>query len=370
MFLARHADVTAVLRDRRFGRDPRENLDREDVDDALFERTYPSDIPTWTHLIRESFIDLEPPRHTRIRRLVQHAFSRRASESYRSRIEETARAAIRQGLARGQMEFIADYATPIPLTMIAELLGVPAADQPQLVIWSAAIVRVFDQGVSEAEKAAAESAVLEFADYIADLLRRHRNEDTDNLTSALVNADLDGDSLSEEELVATIILTLNAGHEATVQAIGNAVLALAKRPKAYADLKALPRVDGRAADEMLRYDTPLQMFERWVLEDVDWGGVAIRRGSKVGLLFGSANRDEAAFADPDRIDFGRHPNQHVSFGGGVHYCVGASLAKVEVEVALAILAEHATTIELIGGEPPRTPSLVFRGVQRLDVELS
>ncbi len=368
-FFARHADVAGILKDRRFGRDPREAIPPGEIDPAVYARTYPSDIPTWTRLVRESFIDLEPPRHTRIRRLVQHAFSKRASESYRSRMEATARTAIATALESGRMELIADYATPIPLTMIAELLGVPVVDQPQLVAWSAAIVRVFDQAVTDDEKQTAERAIVEFADYVSSLVDGHRSDPVDNLTTALVEADVDGDRLSDEELVSTIILTLNAGHEATVQAIGNAVLALVERPEAFAELKVRERVDGRVVDELLRYDTPLQMFERWVLEDVTWSGVDLRRGTKVGLLFGSANRDESVFEEPDGLRFDRHPNPHVSFGAGVHYCVGAPLAKVELEVAMQALVDVVDTIELADTRLERTPSLVFRGVRRLPIQL-
>ncbi len=368
-FFSRYDDVTGILRDRRFGRDVRHAVPREEVDPDVYERIYPSRYPTWTRLIRDSFIDLEPPRHTRIRRLVQWAFSRRASESYRARMQETADRLLDRALEEGRMEAISDFATPIPLTMIAELLGIPGGDQPRLVAWSHAIVRLFDQGCTEAEAEEAEWATREFAEYVADLLAERRARPGDDLVSSLVAAEMDGDRLSEDELVATCILTLNAGHEATVQAIGNGILALARDPEAFRWLRSHPEALGTAVEELLRFDTPLQMFERWVLEDLEWEGTPLRRGTKVGLLFGSANRDERRFVDPDRLDLSRADNPHVSFGGGIHFCVGAPLARVEMEVAFGTLARRVARIEGPDVEPERVPSLVFRGVRALPVEL-
>lgn len=368
-FFSRYDDVTGILRDRRFGRDVRHAVPREEVDPDVYERIYPSRYPTWTRLIRDSFIDLEPPRHTRIRRLVQWAFSRRASESYRARMQETADRLLDRALEEGRMEAISDFATPIPLTMIAELLGIPGGDQPRLVAWSHAIVRLFDQGCTEAEAEEAERATREFAEYVADLLAERRARPGDDLVSSLVAAEMDGDRLSEDELVATCILTLNAGHEATVQAIGNGILALARDPEAFRWLRSHPEALGTAVEELLRFDTPLQMFERWVLEDLEWEGTPLRRGTKVGLLFGSANRDERRFVDPDRLDLSRADNPHVSFGGGIHFCVGAPLARVEMEVAFGTLARRVARIEGPDVEPERVPSLVFRGVRALPVEL-
>ncbi len=368
-FFARHADVSAILRDRRFGRDVRHAVPEEDIDAEVFARIYPSQYPTWTRLIRDSFIDLEPPRHTRVRRLVQGAFGRRASESYRPRLEDAAEENLRRVVPSGSMEAIADYATPIPLAMISEMMGVPAADQPQLVDWSHAIVRLFDADCSPDEGAEAEDAVKAFAEYCEDLLDLRRSDPQDDLVTALVQAEVEGDVLTDEELVATCILTLNAGHEATVQAIGNALLALARNPEAYQRWRRDPTLETTAIDELLRFDTPLQMFERWVLEDMDWNGTELRRGSKVGLLFGAANRDELVFEDAEMLDLSRTENPHISFGAGVHYCVGAPLAKVEMEAALTRFLAHVAEFELANDDLPRVPSLVFRGVQRLDLRL-
>ena len=320
-------------------------------------------------LIRDSFIDLEPPRHTRIRRLVQWAFTRRASQSYRPRIEAEAHRRLDVAQQTGTMEAIADYATPIPLVMIAELMGVPPADQPLLVEWSHRIIRVFDEGCTPEEGESAEQAGIDFRDYLRDLIRSHRSAAGDNLLSHLIRARHRGDALSEEELISTAVLVLNAGHEATVQAIGNGLMALAAHPDQWRRWRSDRRITTTAVDELLRYDTPLQMFERWVTEDLEWSGAELRAGSKVGLLFGSANRDEKVFARPDRLDLGRAPNPHVSLGGGVHFCVGAALAREELKVAFEVLADRVRWFEPRPVPHERIPSLVFRGVRRLPIKL-
>ncbi len=369
-FFARHTDVEPILRDRRFGRDIRHVPEAaRRVDPQVYERIYPRQYPVWTRLIRDSFIDLEPPRHTRIRRLVQWAFTRRASQSYRPRMEAEAHRRLDLAARTGTMEAIADYATPIPLVMIAELMGVPPEDQPRLVEWSHRIVRVFDEGCTPEEGDSAEQAGIDFRDYLRDLIRSRRTREDDNLLSHLIGARHEGDALTEDELIATAVLVLNAGHEATVQAIGNGLMALSAHPEQWRRWQQDRRLTPTAVEELLRYDTPLQMFERWVTEDVDWKGTELVAGSKVGLLFGSANHDEQVFQHPDRLDLGRTPNPHVSLGGGVHFCVGASLAREELRVAFEVLLDRVRRFELVPAPRERPPSLVFRGVRQLPIRL-
>ncbi len=369
-FFTLHEDVSGILKDRRFGRDVRHAVPTEEVDQEVFERIYPSQYPNWTYYTREAFIDLEPPAHTRLRRLVQHAFTRRASSSYRPRLEAAAAALLDRALASGAMEAIADYATPIPLAMISELMGIPAEDQAELVTWSHAMVRVFDKACTAEEGERAERATIDFADYIRAQLEARRHSGGDDLITALLEAEVEGDRLTDDEIIATAILTLNAGHEATVQAIGNGLLALARFPGQYERLRREPDLIGPAVDELLRFDTPLLMFERWVLEDLEWKDVQLKRGTKVGLLLGSANHDEAVFKKPASLDLGRTPNPHVSLGAGIHYCVGAPLAAVELQVAFAEFAKRVTGFNIESEELPRVPSLIFRGVSRLNLSLS
>ncbi len=369
-FFARHEDVSTILKDReRFGRDFRHRLDVTDVDPGLYERIYPPQWPTWTRYIRESFIDLEPPRHTRLRRLVSKAFTRRSSEAFRPRLEDAATLVMDRVLDTGTLDVIRDFATPIPVAMIAELMGLPAEDHQQVLSWSHAIVKVFDQNVSAEDGDAAESATRDFVSYLEAMVeerRRHRGED---LISSMVDVEDSGDSLTDEEIVGTSILTLNAGHEATVHAIGNGLLALARDPDQYRRLRRGEMTIETAVDELLRFDSPLQMFERWVLVDTDVSAVSLAKGSKVGLLFGSANHDPDVFEDdPERLDLARRPNPHVSFGAGLHYCVGAPLARVELEAALGVFASRVAGIELSEASG-RIRSLVFRGLENLTVEI-
>lgn len=370
-FVTRHASIGAVLKDRtRYGRDFRHRIDVGDVDTALYERIYPPQWPTWTRYIRESFIDLEPPRHTRLRGLVSKALSRRSSESFRGALVGEAHRLVAEAVERGSMEVISELATPIPILMIADLMGISPDVHPQLVQWSNQIVKVFDKNVSAADGAAAESATADFVEFIEGQIEMRRRERGADLISTMIDVEEQGDVLSDEEIVATSILTLNAGHEATVHAIGNALLALSSHPGEYRRLRAGEVSLATAADELLRFDSPLQMFERWVLEDgVSVEERAVPSGAKVGLLFGSGNHDPEAFGPTAaELDLGRMPNPHLSFGAGLHYCVGAPLARVEIEAALdALRARVAAFAVSEVGE--RIESLVFRGVRSIRVEL-
>lgn len=369
-FVAAHRDVTAILKDReRFGRDFRHKLEIDEVDPDLYRRTYPPQWPTWTEYIRESFLDMEPPRHTRLRRLVSAAFTKRSSEAFRPRLEEAADAILDRVLDAGTVEAIGDYAMPIPVAMIAELMGIPSDDHTQLLDWSHAIVKVFDQGVTNDEGEAAEQATKDFVAYLEDVVSQRRARPGEDLISAMLDVSHEGDVLTDAEIIATSILTLNAGHEATVHAIGNSLLALAGEPRVYQSLHRGDAPISSAVDELLRYDTPLQMFERWVLVDTEVGGHSLAAGTKVGLLFGSANHDPEVFAVPEQLDLGREPNPHVSFGAGVHYCVGAPLAKVELEAALGRWVERVADCVLVDAAE-RIESLVFRGVGRLELSLT
>lgn len=368
-FVAAHGDVTRILKDREhFGRDFRHRLEVDRVDPDLYRRTYPPQWPMWTDYIRESFLDMEPPRHTRMRRLVSAAFTRRSSEAFRPRLEESAQAILERALDRGSIEVISEFATPIPIAMIADLMGIPREDHDQLLAWSHAIVKVFDQRVTLEEGAAAEQATTDFVAYLESVLAARRASPGDDLISAMLEVGDEGDALTDSEIVATSILTLNAGHEATVHAIGNALLALGRDPAAYSALRGENFPAGTAVEELLRFDSPLQMFERWVLEDTEVGGHRLAAGTKVGLLFGAANHDPSVFIDPERLDLARDPNPHVSFGAGLHFCVGAPLARVELEAAIGTWARMVGSMKLADAGD-RIDSLVFRGVGRLEFEL-
>ena len=369
-FVARHRDIDSILKDRqRFGRDFRHRLAVGEVDQGLYQRIFPPQWPTWTSYVRDSFIDLEPPRHTRLRRLVSQAFTRRSSESFRPRLEEEADRILDRALETGSLEVISEFATPIPVRMIADLMGIPEADRPLLLEWSHAIVRVFDERVTSEEGDEAETATRDFVAYLEERLAERRESPGEDLISAMIEVEEQGEALTDFEIVATSILTLNAGHEATVHAIGNALLTLARNPDAYRQLGQGGVDVSRAAEELLRYDSPLQMFERWVLEDVELDGQTVPAGSKVGLLFGSANRDEEIFDEADHLDLDRSPNPHLAFGAGVHHCVGAPLARVELEAALSRFARRVGEIDLVSATG-RIESLVFRGMGRIELAIA
>ena len=370
-FFTRHADVSTILKDReRFGRDFRHRLQPADVDQDLLRRIYPPQWPAWTRYIRESFIDLEPPRHTRLRRLVSQAFTRRSSEAFRPRLEESADRILDRALELGTLDVIEDFATPIPVAMIAELMGIPSQDHEQVLRWSHAIVKVFDSNVTAEEGERAERATSDFVSYLAGVVADRRKRPGEDLISSMLEVEEGGDTLTDEEIIGTSILTLNAGHEATVHAIGNGLLALARAPAQYRRLRDGEVGVGVAVDELLRFDSPLQMFERWVLVDTEMSGSRLVKGSKVGLLFGSANHDPEVFTSaPERLDLGREPNPHVSFGAGLHFCVGAPLARVELEAAFGRFAARVAGMELTEVSH-RIESLVFRGVERLRVALT
>jgi cytochrome P450 len=268
------------------------------------------------------------------------------------------------------MEFIADVAVPLPVQMIAELLGWPEEERHRLRPWSAQIVRLYEKDYTADDERRAERAAREFAERLATLAAERRAAPRDDLISALVAVSDQGEGLSEDELVATCMLLLNAGHEATANAAGNGLWALLRHPDQFARLREAPALLPLAVDEMLRYDAPLQLFHRYVLEDMEWGGYELRRGEMVGFLYGSANRDPRAFDRADEFDVGRAPNRHLAFGAGTHFCLGAQLARLELEVLFGTLLERPRVLQLDGEPPGYRPGLVFRGLTHLPLRWS
>jgi len=342
----RHANL--VLRDRRLGR-----LWRDREPEARFA--------PFNALHRHQMMENEPPEHTRLRSVVAREFSRGHVERLRPRVAAVAEELL--AAAGPEFDLIGDFTEPLPVRVIAELLGVPEADRPLLRPWSQAIVRMYEYGRSAELEDAAVAAATEFAEYLRELARGRRTGPGEDLVSQLAASG----ELSEDELVASSILLLNAGHEASVNAFGNGVVALLAHPAELARLRADPeRLAGTAVEEMLRYDAPLQLFERTAREDTTIGGVTVPAGRKVAALLGAANRDPAAFPDPDRFDIGRDPNPHLGFGAGLHFCLGAPLARVELRVALTTLIHHCPGLALATA-PVRRPTFVLRGYTEVRV---
>jgi cytochrome P450 len=261
-------------------------------------------------------------------------------------------------------------AEQLPVAVIAELLGVPDADRPLLRPWSNAIVKMYEYDRTRQREEAAERAADEFVAYLRELAADRRKHPGDDLVSHLVTVrNADGDKLTEDELVTTCILLLNAGHEATVNVTGNGTLALLRHPDQLARLRGDRSLLATAIEEFMRYDSPLQLFERTATEDVEIGGITVEKGQKIAALLGSANHDPAVFADPGTLDVGRTENPHITFGAGVHFCIGAPLARVELQASFGALLDRTASLEL-GGEPVRRPEFVIRGLAELPVVLT
>jgi cytochrome P450 len=260
------------------------------------------------------------------------------------------------------------------VTVIAELLGVPEQDRHLLRPWSAAIVKLYELGYSDATAEAGNTAVLEFSDYIQHLATQRRLEPKDDLISALVEVEEAGEKLSNAELIANCILFLNAGHEATVNGLSSALLALHNHPSAKAELVAAisqpdtAKIWTSAVDELLRFDTPLPMFERWVLKDMEFSGVQLKKGMELALMYASGNRDPSKFEAADQIVLAREPNMHLTFGLGTHYCIGAPLARLEMSVALRTFMQKFPNY-IVPEQPLGYTGFVIRGLKQLFIEV-
>ena len=362
--VSRHADVNRLLRDRRVGR-----TYLHQATHAEFGRPDPPASHAPFHELNDAgMLDLEPPDHTRLRRLVLRAFTPRTVEAMRGRVQAIVDGLIDDLAGAGEIDLIADYVEPLPVTVIAELLGVPAADRHLLRPWSADFCLMYEIDPSEESARKAVAASVAFGAYLRDLLADRLRRPGDDLISALAAVVDDGDTLTETELIATCVLLLNAGHEASVNGAGNGWWSLFRHPAALARLRAEPALMDTAIEELLRFDTPSTLFERWVLEPVEVAGVDLPRGAEIALLFGSANRDATVFERPDDLDLGRDPNAYLSFGAGIHYCLGAPLAKLELGVAFETMLRRMPRLDLV--EPPRwKPTFVLRGLEALRVRV-
>jgi unspecific monooxygenase len=362
---ARHADVSMALRDRRFGRQILHAMSRAELG-------WPEPKPhlePFDALERRSILELEPPEHTRLRGLVNRAFVSRRIEKLAPQIAALAHERIDAFARAGSAELIAEFAGPIPVAVIADLLGAPRDMGDELVDWSHRMVAMYQFGIDRAVEDRAAEAAREFAEFVRGYARARRRNLGDDLISQLLIAESDGAKLSEDELVTTVILLLNAGHEATVHAIGNGVKIMLEHGVDASSAFASESAVGATVEELLRLDAPLHLFTRYALEDVEFAGVSLRKGEKIGLLLGAANRDPDRFPNPDVFDRAREANAQVSFGAGIHFCVGAPLARLELAIALPILFARLADLRLM--EPPRyRDAFHFHGLEALKVKWS
>ncbi|MFT6436315.1 MAG: unspecific monooxygenase [Candidatus Azotimanducaceae bacterium] len=354
-------DVNALLRDRRFGRQI-SHLDP--VSEASKSSDEMSAIDKFE---ANSLLELEPPVHTRLRRLVNRAFVSRQVESQRVRIEKLANELIDQMLEAGdETNLLTSYAEVIPIVVICELLGVDTKMAGQLLDWSHEMVAIYAHGSDDKTREAANIATEAFQNFIEEQVALKRKSPQDDLLSGLIRAEEEGEKLSLDELSATCILLLNAGHEATVHGIGNAVKSLLEEEvdtRFWFENQTRTRA---IVEESLRFDSPLHMFTRYVLEDLSFGGQSFKQGDIVGLMLGSANRDDRKFSNPHQFDPERGGIGQVSFGAGIHFCVGAPLARLELEVALPVLFEKLPNLRL-ASKPSYADRYHFHGLERLDL---
>ena len=348
-----HAHAAAVLRDRRLGRIWR---DREPADQ----------LEPFNLLHRNQMMENEPPDHTRLRRLVSGAFNRGHVERLRPRVRAIAAEMLDAADPAG-FDVVAEYAEQLPVLVIAELLGVPGQLAPRLREWSQAIVRMYEVSPSDEVRDAAVRAAREFADVVRALARDRAEHPRDDLVSDLVAARVSPGSaggavgLTEDEVVASAVLLLNAGHEASVNVFGNGLVAMLRR-----DVRPDEDTVGPCVEEMLRFDSALQLFERTATEDVTLGDVTVRKGQKVAALLGAANRDPAVFDDADSFVANRDPNPHLAFGAGVHFCLGAPLARMERVESVGHLFRTLPGLRL-AGEPVSRGTFVLRGYRSVPV---
>jgi len=350
---ATHRDANEVLRNKSLGR-------------IYIDRAPESEWGVFNWLHSDSILDSEPPKHTRLRGLVLKAFNRGRMEGMRSQIEAIASELLDEIENKGgKFDLIADYAEPLPVKVIALLLGFPPEDEYLLRPWSQAIVKMYEVNPPREHQLAAQKAANEFAEYVHTLMLERKREPKPDLITDLSQVHEAGEQLSTHELIATCILLLNAGHEASVNGFGNGMVALLRNEAERARLFNDPdKFSPTAVEEFLRFDSPLQYFERTAINECEISGVTVKQGQKIVSLLGSANRDESVFERADQFDVSRQPNPHIGFGAGIHFCVGAPLARLEMSISLPLLIKRFPNLNL-AREPQRRPAFSLRGYTKV-----
>ncbi|MFB2553815.1 cytochrome P450 [Ensifer soli] len=362
-YVAGYDEVNALLRDRRFGRQVLHVATREEL--GLPEPK--PHLADFDALEAHSLLELEPPAHTRLRTLVNRAFVSRHIERLRPEIAGLANTLIDGFSADGCVELLSAYAEIIPVTVIARMLGVPEAMGPSLLDWSHRMVKMYMFNPSPDTEHDANAAAAEFARYLRSVVAEKRRAPGDDLISLMIAAQENGDRLSEDELISTAVLLLNAGHEATVHQIGNAVNVILASGLDPARLFADAAATERTVEECLRHAAPLHVFQRYALSDVELdGGVRLKKGERIGLLLAAANVDPRKFRDPLAFRPERDEGAHLSFGAGLHFCIGAPLARLELQIALPVLFERLPRLRLAAA-PKVRDSFHFHGLEQLDL---
>ncbi|HKE57568.1 MAG TPA: cytochrome P450 [Pyrinomonadaceae bacterium] len=358
--LTRYDDVTDLLRDARFTKNRRAGL----TPDQLRKLHW---TPPMFRPLESNMLDQDPPDHTRLRALVHKAFTPGLVEGMRARVQSLADELLDHVAPQGKMDLIRDFALPLPMTIITEILGVPTSDRHKFHRWSQAVVSL----TSPKPTLRVIPSVWLFLRYLRRFFETRRRSPQDDLVSALIKAEEAGEKLNEDELLAMVFILLIAGHETTVNLIGNGVLALLENPDQMEELRANPRIIKSAVEELLRYTAPVLMTtERHARENVTIHGLTIPQGEITLGVIGSANRDESVFDKPDELDLTREPNKHLGFGQGIHFCLGAPLARMEAQIAINTLLSRMVDLQLsVASDSLRwRPSLFLRGVEALPIK--
>ncbi|WP_375597662.1 cytochrome P450 [Devosia sp. Naph2] len=354
--------VSLLLRDKRFGRDILHVASREEI--GLPEPK--PHVAEFDLTEKYSLLNLEAPAHTRLRTLVNRAFVSRQVEQLRPRIRQLANEMIDGFEDQDSVDLIKAFAAPIPAIVIAEMIGLPAEMAPQLLNWSNRMVTMYMYNVTRETELDANRAAADFTAYLRDVIAERRKSPREDLLTHMLTADRQGDVLSDEEVISTAILLLNAGHEATVHTTGNGVKSILESGLDPRSLFATPEQAEKTVEECLRFDAPLHLFTRYALMDTEVEGISLRKGDVIGLMLGAANRDPARFAHADQFDPFRADGANVSFGAGIHFCIGAPLARIELQEAMGVLFERLPKLRIV--EPPRYGDVYhFHGLERLMV---
>lgn len=363
--ISRYGDIVALLND------PRMSSARVEQTFAVLPAEVREELTPLRTVLGSRMLLSDPPQHTRLKGLVGKAFSPRLIEGRRQRIEAICHQFLDRVIARGEMEVMADLATQLPGWAIADILGVPHADQPRFTRWARDQVLIYDRAGMTQDRVGimrrGQRSMLEMRAYLAEIIAARRQEPRDDLISELVQAEEGGDRLSPDELFGMCVALLVGGNNSTAHLIGNAVLTLIRQPEALARLRAAPELIRPLTEEVLRYDSPVQATSRVVRETMAFGGQQFEAGQGVVVLFGSGNRDEAQFPDPTTFDPARRPNRHLTFAHGPHFCLGVGIARVVGQVGILTLVERCADMQLVREDVTWLPGFAFRGPAALPI---
>lgn len=358
LVVSRYEDVDAILRDHRQFLNGERDWNSENLVNSSIRRE-----------LTPSILSLDPPDHTRLRGLVNRAFTPREMAKMEDQVRETAHALLDEVGDDNEFDLMSNLATLLPMVVIAEMIGVPTDDRERFKTWSDRFARVLEPNLTDEEGRLVLETADEFERYFAPIIEERRREPTEDLVSRLALAEEEGQKLTTEETQVTLRLLLVAGNETTTNLIGNGLRALLQHPEQLQLLREQPELIPTAIEELLRYDPPVQLDGRYVAEDVEIGGKAVERGSRLALLIGGANRDPDQFSDPETLDVTRDEGVNISFGRGIHHCLGAPLARLEGRIAFEVLLERFDDIRFGAREPVYKPNIVLRGLREFDIRV-